>query len=134
CPQYLMLTEDKYQAGSREEGLKYIMAPPLRKEADNEALWQSLSDGTCQTIGTDHCPFLLKEKLEGMEDFSLAPGGAGGVQERIPLLFSEGVLKGRISVEQLAKLTSTNVARIMGLYPGKGTIRPGSDADLVILR
>lgn len=134
CPQYLMLTEDKYQAGSREEGLKYIMAPPLRKEADNEALWQSLSDGTCQTIGTDHCPFLLKEKLEGMGDFSLAPGGAGGVQERIPLLFSEGVLKGRISVEQLAKLTSTNVARIMGLYPGKGTIRPGSDADLVILR
>lgn len=134
CPQYLILTEDKYESGGREEGLKYIMAPPLRKDSDKAALWRSLTDGTCQTIGTDHCPFLLKEKLQGLEDFSLAPGGAGGVQERIPLLFSEGVLKGRISVEQLAALTSTNVARIMGLYPKKGTIRRGSDADLVILQ
>lgn len=134
CPQYLLLTEDKYQDQGPSEGLKYIMAPPLRKERDREALWQSLKDGTCQTIGTDHCPFLFQEKLAGLDNFSKAPGGAAGVQERIPLLFTEGFLTGRLSMERLVELTATNPAKIMGLYPKKGTIRVGSDADLVVLR
>ena len=133
CPQYLLLTEAKYTEDGNEEGLKYIMAPPLRSESDRAALWQSLTDGTCQTIGTDHCPFMVEEKRAGLNDFSKAPGGAPGVQERIPLLFSKGVLDGKLTPVQFADLVATNAAKILGLYPKKGTIRVGSDADLVIL-
>lgn len=134
CPQYLLLTEERYESGGPEEGLKYIMAPPLRSEAERQSLWTAVIDGTCQTVGTDHCPFCLQEKLAGKDNFSLAPGGAPGVQERIPLLFTEGVLKHRITLERFVELTSTNAAKIFGLYPRKGTLQPGSDADLVILR
>lgn len=134
CPQYLLLTDDKYSEGGNAEGIKYIMAPPLRPESDREALWKTLTDGTCQTIGTDHCPFMYKEKEAGLANFSSAPGGAPGVQERMPLLFSRGVLDGKLTPEQLAALTATNAAKLLGLYPKKGTIRVGSDADLLIIR
>ncbi len=134
CPQYLLLTEERYAQGGNAQGLKYIMAPPLRPEADRQDLWTAVIDGTCQTIGTDHCPFMLAEKQRGMEDFTKAPGGAPGVQERIPLLFTEGVLRKRIPLERFVELTSTNAAKIFGLYPKKGVLRVGSDADLVILR
>ena len=134
CPQYLLLTEAKYTEGGNAEGIKYIMAPPLREDSDREALWQALSNGSRHTIGTDHCPFCYAEKAVGLQDFSKAPGGAPGVEERLPLLFSEGVLKGRITLEQFTELVSTNPAKLLGLYPKKGTIKVGSDADLVILR
>lgn len=133
CPQYLLLNEDKYTEGGNGEGIKYIMAPPLRPESDRKAMWKALADGTCQTIGTDHCPFLYREKEAGLDNFSKAPGGAPGIEERIPLLFTMGVLEGRLSPEQFAALTSTNAAKLLGMYPRKGTIRIGSDADLVIL-
>lgn len=134
CPQYLLLTDAKYVEGGNAEGIKYIMAPPLRKESDREALWQALTNGSRHTIGTDHCPFCYAEKAVGLHDFSKAPGGAAGVQERLPLLFSEGVLAGRITLSQFSELVSTNPAKLLGLYPRKGTIQVGSDADLVILR
>jgi dihydropyrimidinase len=108
------------------------MSPPLRKPEDNEALWNAINQGVVQTIGTDHCPFTLEQKRRGITDFRKIPNGAGGVEHRLALLFTFGVLKRRISMEQFVAVTSTNAARIFGLYPAKGTIAVGSDADIVI--
>ena len=132
CPQYLLLTEEKFRHGGPMEGIKYMLAPPLRKAEDNQALWQALADGTIQTVATDHCPFTIAEKQENVSDFRNCPGGVSGVEERMPLLFSEGVLKGRLTLERFVQVTSANVAKIFGLYPRKGTLLPGSDADIVI--
>ena len=134
CPQYLLLTEQKYTEGGNSQGIKYIMAPPLRQENDRAALWQSLSNGVCDTIGTDHCPFCYGEKEAGLSDFSKAPGGAPGVQERLALIFTEGVLTGRLTMAEFTDLVSTNPAKVLGLYPRKGTLKVGSDADLVLLK
>ena len=133
CPQYLLLREDKFVTGGPLEGIKYMMAPPLRKREDNEALWQALRDGTIQVVATDHCPFTIEEKQAHVDDFRSCPGGVSGVEERMPLLFSEGVVKGRLSLNQFVRVTSTNAAKIFGLYPQKGTLLPGSDADIVII-
>ncbi|WP_296826478.1 dihydropyrimidinase [uncultured Megasphaera sp.] len=133
CPQYLMLTEDKFINGGPMEGIKYMMAPPLRQKADNDALWQALRDGTIQVVATDHCPFTIEEKQAHAADFRGCPGGVSGVEERMPLLFSEGVVKGRLSLSQFVRVTSTNAAKIFGLYPQKGSLLPGSDADIVII-
>ncbi|WP_287770660.1 dihydropyrimidinase [Megasphaera sp.] len=133
CPQYLLLTEDKFTEGGPLEGIKYMMAPPLRKKVDNDALWQALRDGTVQVVATDHCPFTVEEKQAHAADFRSCPGGVSGVEERMPLLFSEGVVKGRLSLGQFVRVTSTNAAKIFGLYPKKGTLLPGSDADIVLI-
>lgn len=131
CPQYLTLTKECYQ---REDALKYIMSPPLRSKEDCEALWEGLADGSIQVVATDHCPFNYgKEKQLGKEDFTVCPNGAPGVEERLSLMYSEGVAKGRISMHQLVKTLCTNPARIYGLYPRKGAVLPGADGDLVIL-
>ena len=134
CPQYLILTEAEYEKNGNAEGVKYIMAPPLREDHDREALWAAMADGTCQTVGTDHCPFCYAEKLEGLDDFAKAPGGAPGVQERISLLFTEGLLTGRLTLRQFTDLISSNAAKILGLYPRKGVLKKGSDADILILK
>lgn len=131
CPQYLLLDDSKYK-GNFEETAAYVMSPPLRKEADNNALWEAIQKGEIQTIGTDHCPFNLEQKRFGEMDFRKIPNGAGGVEHRTSLLHTYGVLEGKISLNQLVELTSTNVAKIFGMYPQKGTIAEGSDADLVI--
>mgnify|MGYP003363739903 CR=1 FL=1 len=131
CPQYLTLTEDKYLD---EDGLKYVMSPPLRSEEDCSRLWEGLASGDIQVVGTDHCPFNYgREKQLGKDDFTKCPNGAPGVEERIPLLFSEGVMKGRISVNRFVETMCTNPARIYGLYPQKGILQPGSDGDLVLI-
>lgn len=131
CPQYLLLTEECYE---REDGLKYIMSPPLRTREDCEALWEGLMDGSIQVVATDHCPFRYeKEKQMGKEDFTACPNGAPGVEERLMLLYSEGVVKGRIPMSRLVEVLCTNPAKIYGLYPQKGVLQPGADADLVIL-
>lgn len=131
CPQYLVLTDKIYEDPS--EGLKAIMSPPLRKDADREALWQALSDNQIDVIGTDHCPFrFATQKQRGARDFTLCPNGAPGVQERLNLVFSEGVAKGRITLPQLVRSCCTNPARFFGLYPKKGCLIPGADADIVL--
>ena len=131
CPQYLLLDESKYE-GEFKETAKFVISPPLRKPSDLNALWQGLADGSIQTIGTDHCPFSLQQKSAGINDFRLIPNGAGGVEYRLQLLFSEGVLKNRITLNQWVQLTSTNAAKIFGLFPAKGILAVGSDADVVI--
>ncbi|MBQ9064411.1 MAG: dihydropyrimidinase [Blautia sp.] len=131
CTQYLLLGDSMYE--DDQEGLKAIMAPPLRKEADRAALWKALSDNVLDTVATDHCPFTFsRQKQQGADDFTKCPSGAPGVEERLTLLYSEGVCKGRITLPQLIKYACTNPARAAGLYPQKGTVSTGSDADLVI--
>ncbi len=131
CPQYLLLDDEKLK-GSFEEAAKYVFSPPLRKKEDNERLWKALSDNVLFTTGTDHCPFTYKQKLLGKDDFRKIPNGAGGVEHRLSLLFTYGVLTGKISLNEFVKISSTNSSKIFGLYPKKGEIAVGSDADLII--
>jgi len=131
CPQYLLLDDTKYE-GNFNQTAAYVMSPPLRTKDDNSVLWQGLATGEIQTVGTDHCPFTLEQKNLGRQDFRLIPNGAGGVEHRLSLLFSEGVLKNRISLEQFVGLTSTHAAKIFGLYPSKGMLTKGADADIII--
>ena len=128
CPQYLLLTDLCYQA---EDGAKYVMSPPLRKSWDNEALWQALGSGEIHTIGTDHCSFTMAQKAMGSEDFSKIPNGAPGVQHRAQLLYTYGVCKGRITLEQMAALLSSNAAALFGM-PDRGILALGRAADLVV--
>lgn len=133
CPQYLLLDEDRYNEKDYG-GLKYIMSPPLRKRRNLEALWNGLKIGHIQVVATDHCPFSFgNDKQAGRYDFTKCPNGAPGVEERIPLMFSEGVMKGRIGINKFVEVCCTNPARIFGMYPKKGTIAPGSDGDIVII-
>jgi dihydropyrimidinase len=131
CPQYIMLDESYYL---REDGVKFILSPPLRDKSNNALLWEDIKSGLIDTIATDHCPFdyTLKAKLGG-SDFTKCPNGLPGVELRYPLMFSEGVLKNRIPAEACAKLCATNPAKLFGLYPKKGAIRKGGDADIVII-
>jgi dihydropyrimidinase len=130
CPQYLCLTDELYIT---ENGIDYVMAPPLRKKKDCEALWNAISSGDINTIGTDHCSFSRADKVEfGGDNVFKSPGGIPGIETRMPILFSEGVMEGRISIERFVAVTSTNPAKILGLKK-KGRIEPGADADIVII-
>lgn len=130
CPQYLLLDETRYL---EPDGLKYVMSPPLRGPRDNEDLWGGIRSGDIDTIATDHCPFFYgREKQLGRDDFSKAPGGAPGVEARIPLMFSQ-IAAGRLTLGGLVSLCCANPARLFGLYPRKGVIAEGSDADLVLI-
>lgn len=131
CPHYLLLDESKY-AGPFEETVKYVLSPPLRTKDDQAALWQALKDGDISTIGTDHCPFTLAQKSAGKDDFRKVPNGAGGVEHRIALLYTFGVLQEKISFQKMVDVACTQPAKIFGLYPQKGEIKAGSDADIVI--
>lgn len=131
CPQYLLLDDSKYQ-GSFENTSPYVISPPLRRKEDRDALWEAISDGTIATVGTDHCPFSSSQKEAGSEDFRKIPNGAGGVEHRLSLLYTYGVLEKKISLNKMVDLFSTRPAKIFGLYPGKGEIAAGSDADLVL--
>lgn len=131
CPQYLLLDDSKY-LGNFEDTCKYVMSPPLRKKEDQNTLWESINEGIVKTIGTDHCPFNSEQKEQGIDDFRKIPNGAGGVEHRMKLLYTYGVLENKITLNQFADITSTQAAKIFGLYPQKGEIAVGSDADLVI--
>ena len=144
CPQYLFFTAEHLK---RPDGAKWICSPPVRSRADNGALWGGISDDSLQTIGTDHCPFFYDgttpieyegEKIAipgkelGAKDFTKIPNGLPGVGDRMPLLWTFGVGQGRITPEQFVAMMSTNPAKIFGMYPKKGDLLPGSDADIVI--
>ncbi len=130
CPQYLLLDASVYKKGF--DAAKWVMSPPIREKKDQETLWAGIEQGLVQTVGTDHCPFMWKDKLKGEHDFTKIPNGTPGLEHRIELLFSEGVKKGRINANKLVEITSANVAKTFGLFPKKGTIAVGSDADIVI--
>jgi dihydropyrimidinase len=132
CPQYLFLSYDNYEEPGFE-GAKYVMSPPLRAKDTQDRLWRGLAFNDLQAISTDHCPFCMKEqKTLGEHDFSKIPNGAPGIETRMSLVFDGGVRSGKISLNRFVELTSTSPARIFGLFPRKGTIAPGSDADIVI--
>jgi dihydropyrimidinase len=132
CTQYLLLDESRYYEPDFN-GAKYVMSPPLRDKKNNEGLWRMINNGVLQTIATDHCPFFMKQKEMGKDDFSKIPNGAPGIELRMALMYSEGVEKKRISLNKYVELTSTNSAKIFGMYPQKGTIAIGSDADIAVL-
>ena len=144
CPQYLFFTEEHLR---RPDGAKWVCSPPVRSAADNARLWQGLADGTLQTIGTDHCPFFfdgrkpilydgqpvaIPGKELGAQDFTRIPNGLPGVQDRLPVLWTSAVGSGKLTPSQFVALTATNPAKIFGLYPRKGALLPGSDADIVL--
>lgn len=144
CPHYLIFKEEDLR---RPEGAKWVCSPPLRTSEDNTRLWQGLTSGIIHTIGTDHCPFFyngsrsityegkeiaIPGKELGRDDFTKIPNGLPGVEDRLPILWTTGVRTGKITPSQFVALTSTNPAKIFGLYPRKGALLPGSDADLVI--
>lgn len=144
CPQYLFFTEDDLE---RPDGAKWICSPPMRGKADNARLWQGLIERTIQVLATDHCPFFydghtpilyegkkvaIPGKELGQKDFTKIPNGLPGVGDRLPVFWQEGVVKNKITPQEFVALTATNPARIFGLYPRKGAILPGSDADLLI--
>ena len=132
CPQYLFLSYDDYEKPGFE-GAKYVMSPPLREKWNQEALWKGLVKNDLQVVSTDHCPFCMKEQKElGRDDFSKIPNGAPGIETRMSLLFDGGVRTGKIGLNRFVELTSTSPAKIFGLFPRKGTVAPGSDADLVV--
>ena len=144
CLQYLFFTEESLK---KPDGAKWVCSPPMRREIDNTRLWDGIINGTIQVVATDHCPFfydgskpILYEGEEiaipgkelGKDDFTQIPNGLPGVGDRLPIMWSEGVGKGKITPNQFVALMSTNPAKIFGLYPKKGCLKPGSDADIVV--
>ncbi|MDO6431766.1 dihydropyrimidinase [Flavitalea sp. BT771] len=131
CIQYLLLDASRY--GEDFEGAKWVMSPPLREKKDQATLWAGINQGLVNVVATDHCPFRWEQKLMGKDDFSKIPNGHPAIEHRMELLYSEGVRKGRISLQKYVELTSTNAAKIFGLFPRKGTLAPDSDADIILM-
>jgi dihydropyrimidinase len=141
CPQYLFLTLEEHLASEGFEGAKYVCSTPVRMEAEGhqEALWRGLETNDLQVVSTDHCPFCMDDhpvlgtqKRLGVGDFTKIPNGLPGVEDRFQLIYHGGVVEGRISLNRWIELTSTAAAKLFGMYPKKGTIQVGSDADIVI--
>jgi len=130
CIQYLVLDASVYDRGF--ESAKWVMSPPIREKKDQKALWAAIDQGVVQTLATDHCPFMWDDKCKGENDFTKIPNGAPGIEHRVELIFSEGVNKGKISLNKMVDISSTSSAKIFGMFPKKGTIAVGTDADIVI--
>ncbi len=130
CIQYLILDASLYEKDF--EGAKWVMSPPLREKKDQETLWAGINQGLVQVVATDHCPFKWEQKLLGKKDFARIPNGHPAIENRMELLYSEGVNKGRITLNKYVEVACTNPAKIFGMFPRKGTIAVGSDADIVI--
>jgi dihydropyrimidinase len=131
CIQYLLLDASLYEQNF--EGAKWVMSPPLREKKDQATLWAGINQGLVNVVATDHCPFMWEQKLMGKDDFSKIPNGHPAIENRMELLFSEGVRKGRISLNKYVEVASANAAKIFGMFPKKGTIAIGSDADILIM-
>ncbi|WP_205510723.1 dihydropyrimidinase [Longitalea arenae] len=130
CIQYLLLDASLYEKDF--EGARWVMSPPLREQKDQQTLWAGINQGLVQVVATDHCPFKWEQKLMGKDDFSKIPNGHPAIEHRMELLYSEGVHKGKISLNKFVEVACTNPAKIFGMFPRKGTLAPGSDADMVI--
>ncbi|MFZ2491320.1 MAG: dihydropyrimidinase, partial [Thermoanaerobaculia bacterium] len=131
CPQYLFLDESAYELEARE-AMKYVMSPPLRSRLDRDELWAGLAIDDLQLVATDHCPFTLVQKAAGLDDFTKIPNGGPSVEHRMTLLYHGGVAGRRFDMPRFVELTSTAAAKLFGLYPRKGALIVGSDADVVI--
>ena len=132
CPQYLLLDVDRYDEPGFD-GAKYVLTPPLREKWNQKKLWNGLRSDSLNVISTDHCPFCLKDQKElGKTDFSKIPNGGPGIENRMSLIYHNGVNRNRFDINRFVELTSTTPAKIFGLFPKKGTIAVGSDADIVI--
>ena len=132
CPQYLLLDDSVYDQPDFA-GAAYVMSPPIRPKGHQEPLWAALRSGLLQVVATDHCPFnQAGQKEMGKDDFRLIPNGAAGIQHRLALLYTYGVLEGRLDLNQFVDLTSTRAAKLFGLYPRKGSLTVGADADIVV--
>ena len=132
CTHYLWLTEATFDP-KLPRGVMYMCRPPLRKQEDVDAMCQGIKAGTVHTVGSDHAPFTMKQKKDNSETFVSIPNGFPGVEPRVPIVFQEGVRKRELSLQRFVDIVSTNAAKIFGLYPKKGVIAPGSDADLVVI-
>lgn len=132
CPQYLVLDESVYEKPDYAEAARYVCSPPIRTKADQTALWAGLRKGEIQTISTDHCSFTPEQKELGRDDFTRIPGGVPGVEARAELVYTYGVTTRKISIATMCRALSENPARLYGLFPRKGVIAAGADADLVI--
>jgi dihydropyrimidinase len=130
CIQYLLLDASLYEQDF--EGAKWVMSPPLREKKDQATLWAGINQGLVNVVATDHCPFMWEQKLIGKNDFSKIPNGHPAIENRMELLFSEGVNKGKITLNKYVEVASTNAAKIFGMFPKKGTIAVGSDADIIL--
>lgn len=130
CIQYLILDASLYEKDF--EGAKWVMSPPLREKKDQETLWAGINQGIVNVVATDHCPFMWEQKLMGKNDFSKIPNGHPAIENRFELLYSEGVDKGKVTLNKFIEVSSTNPAKIFGMFPRKGTIAVGSDADIVL--
>ena len=134
CPQYLVLTDDRYAADHGFDAAKFVCSPPLRDETHRQALWGGLRRGSIQQVSSDHAPFRFTDQKElGRKDFTKIPNGLPGIENRVALLFSEGVSTGRLSLNRFVALVSTNPAKLFGLYPTKGSLVIGADADLAVI-
>ena len=131
CPQYLTLTEEVYERPNFE-GAKFVCSPPIRSEADRAALWAGIGRGEVDIISTDHCSFTLAQKDMGREDFTKIPGGLPGVETRGEVVYTRGVAAGRMTVAGMCRALCENPAKLYGLYPRKGVIAAGSDADIAV--
>jgi len=131
CPQYLIFTEDVYRTGKPESNY-FVLAPCIRTETDRLRLWRAIESNELQMVATDHCPYTSAQKLENAGDFRNIPGGAGGIETSLPILYTYGVEQKQLSIPRLVEVMSTNPAKIFNLFPRKGLIAVGSDADLII--
>ena len=132
CPQYLVLDDSVYYNEDWLQAAKYVCSPPIRKPADREALWRAIRRGEVQTVSTDHCSFTTQQKLAGRDDFTAIPGGIPGVETRGELIYTFGVAKKKIGLSAMCRVLAENPAKLYGLFPRKGVLAPGSDADIVV--
>jgi dihydropyrimidinase len=134
CPQYLTLTSDVFDPSCGFEAAKFVCSPPMREKPHGEALWDALKDGGLQQVASDHAPFrFTDQKTLGLHDFTRIPNGLPGIETRLPLVFTNGVKAGVFEANRFVELVSTNPARIFGMYPAKGSLDIGADADLIVI-
>jgi dihydropyrimidinase len=130
--QHLTLDESEYFNKDWDHAARRVMSPPFRNRLHQDSLWAGLSSGSLQVVATDHCAFTTKQKRTGVGDFTKIPNGTGGLEDRMPVLWTRGVNTGRLTKEEFVAVTSTNIAKILNMYPKKGAIVEGADADIVV--
>jgi dihydropyrimidinase len=130
--QHLTLDESEYAHPDWDHAARRVMSPPFRNKAHQDSLWAGLAAGSLQVVATDHCAFTTEQKRTGVGDFTRIPNGTGGLEDRMPMLWTHGVATGRLTMNEFVAVTSTNIAKILNVYPRKGAVMAGSDADLVV--